>query len=110
MKLIKLTPHPIVLAGPTGDTTIPASGTVARVTMTPTPVGEILGLPVVSNVAGPVTGVPDAEPGVAFIVSGMVRAALVGRPDVVAPDTGPTARRSASGQVEAVRGFVGVAP
>ena len=106
---VNCTPHAIVLAGPTGDVTIPPSGNVARVTMTPTTIGEAGGFPIVANVAGPVTGLPEAVPGVFVIVSGMVRGALVGRPDVLAPDTGPTARRNAAGQVEAVRGFVGPA-
>ena len=106
---VNCTPHAIVLAGPTGDVTIPPSGNVARVTMTPTTIGEAVGFPIVANVAGPVIGLPEAVPGVFVIVSGMVRGALVGRPDVLAPDTGPTARRNQAGQVEAVRGFVGPA-
>ena len=51
---------------------------------------------------GQVENLPEPQKGTIFIVSGMVRDALDGRPDVLAPDTGKTAVRNQKGQVEYV--------
>lgn len=48
---------------------------------------------------GQIEGLPEPKPDTIFIVSGMVRDALEGRLDVLAPDTGKTAVRSSNGQV-----------
>jgi hypothetical protein len=48
---------------------------------------------------GQIEGLPEPKPDTIFIVSGMVRDALDGRPDVLAPDTGKTAVRNQQGQV-----------
>ena len=50
---------------------------------------------------GKIENLPEPQAGVVFIVSGMVRDALDGRPDVFAPDTGKSAVRQ-QGQVEFV--------
>ena len=46
-----------------------------------------------------IEGLPEPKPDTIFVVSGMVRDALEGRPDVLAPDTGKTAVRNQQGQV-----------
>lgn len=122
MKLTNLTPHAIVLQAADGTrTTVPPSGTVARVGSVP---GELLavdGVPVpVAEAAayGPVDGLPEVvDPTIArlrgleptlYIVSAMVLARCAGRRDVVAPGTGPNdgAIRNAAGQIEAVTRLV----
>jgi hypothetical protein len=91
IKIVNLTPHAIVLRGSAGDTTVPPSGTIARVSSTPGVLTERTGIPV--PVAGPttfgdVTGLPAPEDGTIYIVSGLV-AGRVARSDVFAPGTGP---------------------
>lgn len=48
---------------------------------------------------GKIENLPDPKPDTIFIVSGMVRDALEGRQDVLAPDKGKTAVRNQQGQV-----------
>lgn len=96
MKLINLTPHPVVVRSTEGDCTIPADGTVARVNTVSKAAGTIMGLPVVTTTYGDVEGLPAPADGVVYVVSAMVLAAT-DRDDVVAPDTGPTAMRDDSG-------------
>ena len=48
---------------------------------------------------GKIEGLPEPKPDTIFVVSGMVRDALEGRQDVLAPDTGKTAVRNQQGQV-----------
>lgn len=106
---VNLTPHSITIRTPEGDTTIPPSGSVARVATTEQVVGEIAGAPVVRRVFGEVQGLPDPEPDTIYIVSGFVREALGAlRPDVMAPDTGPTAVRDQNNRIIAVTRLVGV--
>jgi hypothetical protein len=94
MTIINLTPHAIVLRAPDGaDTTIPASGEVARVATIPgEDTGRMAGgVPVFgADRPGAVEGLPEPRPGVVLVVSGFVAAALAGsgRADVVAPGTG----------------------
>jgi hypothetical protein len=109
------TPHSIVIRNADGaDTTIAPCGTVPRVigeTRDGTPVA---GIPVKIDGVGTVEGLPNPEPGVVYIVSGMVLSALAGsdRVDVFAPGTGPTdgAIRNAAGHIIAVTCLKGVAP
>ena len=108
--MINLTPHAIVLRTPAGDMTYLPSGSVARVATLSTPTGAIvLGVPVVRNAYGPVTGLVRDAQGVPLpcIVSGMVLAALPsGTLNVYAPATGATAIRDDKGQVVAVTELV----
>ena len=67
MILINLTPHSITLRGSHGDVTIPASGSTARVGMTETPAGEVVGVPVIRRKAAGVTGLPDPQEGIGFL-------------------------------------------
>ena len=111
MKIVNLTPHAIVVRQTDGsDLTIPASGTVARVSSTPGAViGTLAGAPVLAAPTwGDVTGLPDPMPGTAYVVSALVLARCAGRADVVAPATGPAdgAVRGWDGRIVAVTRFV----
>jgi len=106
MKLVNLTPHPISLANQAGEIilTVPTSGTIARVSTEQVDTGFIVaGLPVVRNIMGSVTDLPEPVEGTFFIVSLFVLSAIVGRQDVVAPDTGSTCVRNSAGHIQAVR-------
>jgi len=84
-EIINLTPHTINIHGASGGPiTIAASGNVARVATTSTPVAAIDGIPVVVTSAGNVTGIPAPVTGTWFLVSGMVLEAS-GRADLCAP-------------------------
>jgi len=134
MKLVNLTPHPIVLAKGDQREVVPSAG-VARVATTsgseiarvrvrdsvpagaahdaayhlPQTMREAMDIPVYSPPTyGSVEGLPDPEPGLVYIVSAMVGAALreagVSRPDVLCPGTGPQdgAIRDPEGRIQAV--------
>lgn len=111
--VINLTPHTIQVAQPedaSGDRvwrTLPASGHVARVATQAKRLGTaVLGAPVESIGTGPVEGLPSAQEGVVFVVSGMVRSALGStRPDVVSPGA---LVRDRDGVVIGCLAFVGV--
>jgi hypothetical protein len=109
LRIINLTPHTITMRNSEGmDTSIPSSG-LARVSTTP---GTALGWDVTGSAPcalftapsfGAVEGLPAPEAGTIFIVSAMVAACCVGRPDVFSPGTGPhdgTIREN--GQIKAV--------
>jgi len=105
---INLTPHEIAVEVPdfiTGGTRILAIAPEpqpARVAAVETLVGYMYGVEVSKHTFGKVENLPEPQPGIAYIVSGMVRDALKGRDDVLAPDTGKTAVRSSNGQVDYV--------
>ena len=100
--ILNLTPHDIVV----GDTTIKASGCVARVTATDVTIGNcpVTGAPVIKRQFGDVTGLPADDTPV--IVSAMVLAAVPGRRNTFAPDTGPSAIRDDAGRIVAVTRLV----
>ena len=104
MKFVNLTPHALTVEG---LGVIPASGSVARVSVNSTDVGSVGGVRLRAQLKGQITGLPAPVDGIVLIVSGMVLDALGGtrRGDVVAPDTGADAIRE-NGQIVAVRGFV----
>lgn len=99
MPIINLTPHAITCAL-TGRT-FPASGSVARVSSTTTPAGDIDGIPTFVTAYGDVTGLPDAQDGVFLLVSGMVFGASTRR-DLIAPGD---LVRDANGQPVGCKGF-----
>jgi hypothetical protein len=119
--LINLTPHALTLRamvdGQPVDTTIPPSGTVARVSVTP---GVLLGrgsdaakicdaCPLyTAPTLGAAEGLPDPAIGVIYVVSGRVLDASVGRRDVFGPGTGPAdgAVRDDGGRIIAVTRLV----
>lgn len=104
MKFVNLTPHAITVED---LGTIPASGTIARVSVAQRDMGTCGAVRLRQSVKGMVEGIPAPLDGVTFIVSGMVLDALAGSrlADVVAPDTGSDAIRE-NGQIVAVRGFI----
>lgn len=109
MEFVNLTPHELNVAG----LIIPPSGQVARAGVQQElvrllEVGE-LAIPVVTQTYGEITGLPGPEPGVSYLVSNVVRSVLgAERPDVLAPDTGPTGIR-VDGHIVAVTQLIGVA-
>jgi hypothetical protein len=107
--LVNLTPHAIVVQKEGVETTIPPSGQAARcvvktVLMNHLGLAETVGgFPLSRQEFGAVEGLPEPKAGVWYITSTIV-AQRAKRPDVVSPDTGPTAIRE-NGQVKAVLGF-----
>lgn len=116
--IINLTPHNIHVYNQAGELqTFGASGTVARVSSMQQVLPNIevsldegtdgLGTYSVNQtVWGEVIDLPEPAPGVVFLVSALVLGRCTDRPDVVGPDTGPTAIRNDKGHIVAVRGFV----
>lgn len=83
MKLVNLTPHPITLV--LGETTTIESAGVARVATSSVEVGTHMGVPLIRSTYGEVVGLPAPQEGVLYIVSAMVRSALLGRTDLASP-------------------------
>jgi hypothetical protein len=80
---------------------------VARLVPRTADAGPADGFPVVFCFPGIVEGLPEYVMGTYLIVSSMVAQhpdIAITRPDVLAPNTGPTAIRE-NGQIVAVRGF-----
>jgi exosome complex RNA-binding protein Csl4 len=105
---VNLTPHTINVVVGDKKHEFKSEG-IARVSSESKTVGEIDGIPVVDTVLGDIVGMPEPKLGVVYIVSRMVRDAMVrkgmDRQDVVCPDTGPTAIRNDKGQVVGVIRF-----
>lgn len=113
-KIINLTPHTINVILPTAILNVLPNGTLARVATQTVEVATLhtmdnTPIPVRKTEKGEVQGVPEQEEGTVFLVSRMVRDALGEgpdvRPDVLCPDTGPSAQRDAKGQIVGVTGF-----
>ncbi len=108
-EIINLTPHAIHVRPDANldlEVIYEPYGSVVRLAVEYRETGKIDRVPVVAAMYGEPEGLPAPKAGRTLIVSGFVRQALKGRPDVVAPDTGPTAIRD-NGQVVAVTRFVG---
>lgn len=105
MEYVNLTPHAIVVCNSAGEVvrTFPASGKVARVETRSVFCDMAEGIEHMSQEYGEVQGLPAYEPGVRYIVSGLVRSAVLGRHDVVSP--GELVRNSA-GQPVGCKGFI----
>ena len=97
--MVNLTPHVVRF---NGGREIPPSGAVARVATTYMEVEE----GIFTSSFGAVVGLPAPKSGTIYIVSGVVAAALPGRPDVYAPATGHPACVRKDGQVWSVPGLV----
>ena len=82
--IINLTPHVLNVHAPSGVVTLAPSGEVARVATVSVEAPPVEGLPTVVTSFGEVTGLPDPQPGVILVVSGMV-ASAAHRPDVMSP-------------------------
>jgi hypothetical protein len=69
--IINLTPHAICVVDADSKPlfTINPSGTVARVEMEKTMIGNVNGVPINQNNLGNVFGIPDPQPNTIFIVS-----------------------------------------
>ncbi|MEM5852921.1 MAG: hypothetical protein QW228_00920 [Candidatus Aenigmatarchaeota archaeon] len=106
MKLVNLTPHPIVVKIGSSQIVIPPSGKIARVKVDQQIVGEIDGIPLVKNIYGDIEGLPSPEDGVIYIVSTLVLNAVKDRDDVVAPDTSTGVIRDNHGNIIAITRFV----
>lgn len=112
VKIVNLTPHAVTVMTKEGMITFEPSGTVARISTTAEPVGDLLtdhgSLPVVRiRCSGSPTGLPDPEPDTLYIVSRVVFDAVPDRCDLLVPDTGPdSAVRGADGQIIGVRRFI----
>jgi len=88
--IINLTPHALNIQGE-GEkfVSLPPSGEVARVSVSYNDSATIeldeVKIPVRIPVYGEIVGLPDPVPGNLYIVSGMVKAAVPGRDDVLSP-------------------------
>lgn len=109
MNIINLTPHEINIVVIPGvlNRDLPPSGKVARVTeimeeINPSPLGK--GCPVFRATYGEVEGLPAPAPGVAYVVSGLVRAAVPDRKDVFSPGK---LIRDENGQPIGCQGLIG---
>lgn len=90
MKLVNLTPHPLVIETAGGDRiTAPPSGTVARVAETTQAAGtvEVVGhaVPLVRRTLGAVENLPAPAEDTLYVVSSLVADAIRDRTDLVAP-------------------------
>mgnify|MGYP000163574378 CR=1 FL=1 len=85
-QLINLTPHKLNIVTENGTVTVEPSGTIARCSVTNTPV-RILpnGVTLYRTVYGEVTGLPEEQEGTIYVVSGLVRGAVPTRLDVASP-------------------------
>lgn len=103
--LINKTPHSIHIADEDGNIVreIPPTPPACRVASSAKPGTPIDGVPFVETVFGEIENLPAPEDGVWYIVSQIVIAASNGRPDLVRPDSGPTAMRDADGKMIACR-------
>jgi hypothetical protein len=92
MRIVNLTPHTITIINHKGKMVVESTG-LARVSTERTIVGHITAgspgnpflVPVYETLYGDVEGLPDPEGSTIYVVSGMVRAALSERMDVMAP-------------------------
>lgn len=113
MRAINLTPHAITIRVDCGDICVPPSGMVARVAVRSTDRNSVAidgcSVPVIANEYEAVEGLPENRKDYELLlVSSLVlgRLAGSGARNVYAPDTGPTAIRNTSGQIEAVTRLV----
>jgi len=87
MQIVNLTPHILNLIRMDGTVREVASSGLARVSTSRVQIGEVDGIPLFETVFGEVSGLPDAEEGVLFVVSGLVAAhpSVRDRADVYSP-------------------------
>jgi hypothetical protein len=81
MKLINLTPHEINV----GEILIPPSGDVARCNSHTIDAGTVYGIPVIETRITGISGVPEPQSGVGYIVPSMVRVQFPKRRDLYSP-------------------------
>lgn len=85
-RVVNCTLHPItIVKNGVVIRTIPASGKVARLSVSTEPAGGVMGIPVTRTVFGEPVGLPEPEVGTCYIVSQLVKNALPERDDLVVP-------------------------
>lgn len=92
MNIINLTPHAVNVVDHDGNPLVdfPASGTVARVSVSTTEAAPLvvngISIPTCTRTNGAIVGLPDPAPDTMYIVSSVVRAACPDRTDLLVPD------------------------
>lgn len=86
--IINLTPHAINILSADNQpvVTIEPSGSLARLSTSRECIGTINGIPVNATIMGELTGLPDPEPGVVYVVSLAAAKAVPDRDDVFVTD------------------------
>jgi hypothetical protein len=85
-QFINLTPHTLNIIKADGSTIdIQPSGNIARVSSSSTIVATLKGINVSQQTFGDVIDLPDAQDGIIYIVSQMVKDRVPDRPDVLVP-------------------------
>ena len=84
--IVNLTPHTIVVIRDSGNVVIPASGQVARVSVSSVQDGDIDGIPVFVSKFGDVDGLPAPQDGTVFLVSTLVAGRVKDRDDIFVPN------------------------
>ena len=101
--IINLTPHVLNIVAADGSTVdVQPSGDIARVSSTSAVVATINGINVSQQTFGNVIGLPDAQDGVVFVVSRMVKERVADRADVLVPGA-PV--RDAEGKIVGANGL-----
>lgn len=84
--LVNLTPHFLNIVAADGSTVdIPPSGNIARVGSISSIVATVNGININKQTFGKIMDLPDAQDGVVYIVSRMVKDRVPDRDDVVVP-------------------------
>lgn len=97
MKFINLTIHDVVVLNEKGEkVVIPPSGIEARIKTKETYSETVDGIKIYDQELFEIEGLPEPQEGVYYIASMPLRLAarVLGRTDVLSPDTGKTAKRS----------------
>lgn len=101
MQFINLTAHTITEV--TTQTTIPASGRIARVKASTIKISNASGIPIYKSTFGEIEGLPEPQNGILYIVSALcLNAISSSRTDVVAPGN---LQRDENGQPVGCVGF-----
>lgn len=105
VQIINLTPHEVTVVGSNGDIImkVPASGQVARCSVSRTVIGELNRITVAKSVMGEVEGLPEPSEDTVYIVSRVVAEAMKGRRDdlIITDD----AVRDSEGRIVGCKGF-----
>ena len=85
MQFINLTPHALNIHSNGNVTDIPPSGKIARVSTNYQHSNTVSGINIYNCVYGDIDGLPDSQNNTIYIVSGVVKAAVPERMDVMSP-------------------------
>lgn len=105
--IINLTPHTINVLGTDNQPVmaIEPSGQLARLSTSRECIGSVNGIPVNATVMGDLTGLPDPQPGIVYLVSLAAAKAVPDRDDVFVTDD---AVRDETGRIVGCRAFARV--